>query len=215
MVFKGQDSASGLIYDKMSDEEIVKMANGGDLLALEHLIYKYKDLVKVKAKVYYIVGADRDDIIQEGMIGLYKAIRDFRDERTSSFRNFADICVTRQMITAIKTATRQKHLPLNGYISLNKPIYSDGTSTMAETVSSDGATDPMELFIGKEDLDETEEKINSMLSSLERQVLTYYVEGRSYEEIALDLNRRVKSIDNALQRIKKKIERYLINNRST
>ena len=215
MVFKGQDSASGLIYDKMSDEEIVKLANGGDLLALEHLIYKYKDLVKVKAKVYYIVGADRDDIIQEGMIGLYKAIRDFRDERTSSFRNFADICVTRQMITAIKTATRQKHLPLNGYISLNKPIYSDGTSTMAETVSSDGATDPMELFIGKEDLDETEEKINSMLSSLERQVLTYYVEGRSYEEIALDLNRRVKSIDNALQRIKKKIERYLINNRST
>ncbi|MCR3954704.1 MAG: RNA polymerase sporulation sigma factor SigH [Gudongella sp.] len=215
MVFKGQDSVSGLIYDKMSDEEIVKLANGGDLLALEHLIYKYKDLIKVKAKVYYIVGADRDDIIQEGMIGLYKAIRDFRDEKTSSFRNFADICVTRQMITAIKTATRQKHLPLNGYISLNKPIYSDGTSTMAETVSSDGATDPMELFIGKEDLDETEEKINSMLSSLERQVLTYYVEGRSYEEIALDLNRRVKSIDNALQRIKKKIERYLINNKIT
>jgi RNA polymerase sporulation-specific sigma factor len=215
MVFKGQDSSSGLIYGKMSDEEIVKLANGGDLLALEHLIYKYKDLVKVKAKVYYIVGADRDDIVQEGMIGLYKAIRDFRDERTSSFRNFADICVTRQMITAIKTATRQKHLPLNGYISLNKPIYSDGTSTMAETVSSDGATDPMELFIGKEELDATEEKINSVLSSLERQVLTYYVEGRSYEEIALDLNRRVKSIDNALQRIKKKIERYLIDKETT
>jgi RNA polymerase sporulation-specific sigma factor len=215
MVFKGQDSSSGLIYGKMSDEEIVRLANGGDLLALEHLIYKYKDLVKVKAKVYYIVGADRDDIVQEGMIGLYKAIRDFRDERTSSFRNFADICVTRQMITAIKTATRQKHLPLNGYISLNKPIYSDGTSTMAETVSSDGATDPMELFIGKEELDATEEKINSMLSSLERQVLTYYVEGRSYEEIALDLNRRVKSIDNALQRIKRKIERYLVDKKGT
>jgi len=215
MVFKGQDSSSGLIYGKMSDEEIVKLANGGDLLALEHLIYKYKDLVKVKAKVYYIVGADRDDIVQEGMIGLYKAIRDFRDERTSSFRNFADICVTRQMITAIKTATRQKHLPLNGYISLNKPIYSDGTSTMAETVSSDGATDPMELFIGKEELDATEEKINSVLSSLERQVLTYYVEGRSYEEIALDLNRRVKSIDNALQRIKRKIERYLVDKKGT
>jgi RNA polymerase sporulation-specific sigma factor len=214
MVFKGQDKVSGLIYDKMSDEEIVALANGGDLLALEHLIYKYKDLVKVKAKVYYIVGADRDDIIQEGMIGLYKAIRDFRDEKTSSFRNFADICVTRQMITAIKTATRQKHLPLNGYISLNKPIYRDGASTMAETVSSDGATDPMELFIGKEDLDATEEKINSMLSSLERQVLTYYVEGRSYEEIAIDLNRRVKSIDNALQRIKKKIERYLTDKES-
>lgn len=215
MVFKGQDSSSGLIYGKMSDEEIVELANGGDLLALEHLIYKYKDLVKVKAKVYYIVGADRDDIIQEGMIGLYKAIRDFREERTSSFRNFADICVTRQMITAIKTATRQKHLPLNGYISLNKPIYSDGTSTMAETVRSDGATDPMELFIGKEDLDATEEKINSMLSSLERQVLNYYVEGRSYEEIALDLNRRVKSIDNALQRIKRKIERYLVDKEGT
>lgn len=215
MVFKGQDLVNGRVYGKMSDEEIVRLANGGDLLALEHLIYKYKDLVKVKAKVYYIVGADRDDIIQEGMIGLYKAIRDFRDEKTSSFRNFADICITRQMITAIKTATRQKHLPLNGYVSLNKPIYSDGTSTMAETVISDGATDPMELFIGKEELDATEEKINSMLSSLERQVLTYYVEGRSYEEIALDLNRRVKSIDNALQRIKRKIERYLIDKETT
>jgi RNA polymerase sporulation-specific sigma factor len=215
MVFKGQDLVNGRVYGKMSDEEIVRLANGGDLLALEHLIYKYKDLVKVKAKVYYIVGADRDDIIQEGMIGLYKAIRDFRDEKTSSFRNFADICITRQMITAIKTATRQKHLPLNGYVSLNKPIYSDGTSTMAETVTSDGATDPMELFIGKEELDATEEKINSMLSSLERQVLTYYVEGRSYEEIALDLNRRVKSIDNALQRIKRKIERYLIDKETT
>ena len=215
MVFKGQDLVNGRVYGKMSDEEIVRLANGGDLLALEHLIYKYKDLVKVKAKVYYIVGADRDDIIQEGMIGLYKAIRDFRDEKTSSFRNFADICITRQMITAIKTATRQKHLPLNGYVSLNKPIYSDGTSTMAETVTSDGATDPMELFIGKEELDATEEKINSMLSSLERQVLTYYVEGRSYEEIALDLNRRVKSIDNALQRIKRKVERYLIDKETT
>ncbi|MGM0395754.1 MAG: RNA polymerase sporulation sigma factor SigH [Bacillota bacterium] len=210
MVFDRQGSGSEKIYDGMSDEEIVKKANGGDLLALEHLIYKYKDLVKVKAKVYYIVGADRDDIIQEGMIGLYKAIRDFRDERTSSFRNFADICITRQMITAIKTATRQKHLPLNGYISLNKPIFRDGTSTMGDTVTSDGATDPMELFIGKEELDDMEQKINGMLSSLEKQVLSFYVEGRSYEEIALDLNRRVKSIDNALQRIKRKIERYLI-----
>lgn len=211
MVFNRQDSDKGQIYDGLSDEEIVRLANEGDLLALEHLIYKYKDLVKVKAKVYYIVGADRDDIIQEGMIGLYKAIRDYREERTSSFRNFADICVTRQMITAIKTATRQKHLPLNGYISLNKPVYRDGTSTMAETVTSGGATDPMELFIGKEDLDDMEQKINSMLSNLERQVLTFYVEGRSYEEIALDLNRRVKTIDNALQRIKRKIERYLVN----
>lgn len=215
MVFNRQGTDNVQIYDKMSDEEIVRLANGGDLLALEYLIYKFKDLVKVKAKVYYIVGADRDDIIQEGMIGLYKAIRDFRDERTSSFRNFADICVTRQMITAIKTATRQKHLPLNGYVSLNKPIYSDGTSTMAETVTSGGATDPMELFIGKEDLDDMEQKINSMLSSLERQVLTFYVEGRSYEEIALDLNRRVKTIDNALQRIKRKIERYLVNKESS
>ncbi|WP_422484535.1 RNA polymerase sporulation sigma factor SigH [Gudongella sp. DL1XJH-153] len=211
MVFNRQDSDKGHIYDGLSDEEIVRLANEGDLLALEHLIYKYKDLVKVKAKVYYIVGADRDDIIQEGMIGLYKAIRDYREERTSSFRNFADICVTRQMITAIKTATRQKHLPLNGYISLNKPVYRDGTSTMAETVTSGGATDPMDLFIGKEDLDDMEQKINSMLSNLERQVLTFYVEGRSYEEIALDLNRRVKTIDNALQRIKRKIERYLVN----
>lgn len=211
MVFNRQASDSASIFENMSDEGIVRMANEGNILALEHLIYKYKDLVKVKAKLYYIVGADRDDIIQEGMIGLYKAIRDFRDEKTSSFKSFADICITRQIITAIKTATRQKHIPLNGYISLNKPMYKEGSSTVVETVISSQAADPMELFIGKEELDAMEQKIDGILSDLEKQVLSFYVEGRTYEEIALDLNRRAKSIDNALQRIKRKIERYLLN----
>lgn len=209
MIFERLDLDSKKNYDGMSDEEIVCLANQGDVIALEHLIYKFKNLVKIKARLYFIVGADRDDIVQEGMIGLYKAIKDYRDDKTSSFRYFADICITRQMITAIKTATRQKHIPLNGYVSLNKPIYEDGTSTMVETVTNKGASDPMELFIGKEELDIMERNINGMLSDLEKQVLMFYVEGRSYEEIALDLNRRVKTIDNALQRIKRKVERYV------
>ena len=193
MIFERVDFDSKKKYVGMSDEEIARLAKNGDVIALEHLIYKYKDLVKVKARLYFIVGGDRDDIVQEGMIGLYKAIRDYRDDKTSSFKNFADICITRQMITAIKTATRQKHIPLNGYVSLNKPIYGNGTSTVAETLASQDSIDPMELFISKEELDVMEKNI----------------EGRSYEEIALDLDRRVKSIDNALQRIKRKIERYL------
>lgn len=209
MIFERVDFDSKKKYVGMSDEEIARLAKNGDVIALEHLIYKYKDLVKVKARLYFIVGGDRDDIVQEGMIGLYKAIRDYRDDKTSSFKNFADICITRQMITAIKTATRQKHIPLNGYVSLNKPIYGNGTSTVAETLASQDSIDPMELFISKEELDVMEKNINGMLSNLEKEVLRFYVEGRSYEEIALDLDRRVKSIDNALQRIKRKIERYL------
>lgn len=213
MGFDRYASSVGMEFNGLDDEAIVTMANKGNEKALEYLIYKYKDFVKSKARSYYIIGGDRDDIIQEGMIGLYKAIKGYENEKFASFRNFADICVTRQMITAIKTATRQKHKPLNSYVSLNKPIFGEGSNpTIEDTVRSGRITDPMELFIGKEELDRVESKINGFLSSLEKEVLMSYVEGRSYEEIATDLNVRVKSIDNALQRVKKKIERYYFGN---
>ena len=156
------------------------------------------------------MGADREDIIQEGMIGLYKAIRDFRADKLSSFRAFAELCITRQIITAIKTATRQKHIPLNSYISLNKPIYDeDSDRTMLDILSGTKITDPEEVFISHELSDDLREKIQENLSDLESQVLLSYLEGKSYQEMAKELQRHVKSIDNALQRVKRKIEKTL------
>ncbi|MBM3460715.1 MAG: RNA polymerase sporulation sigma factor SigH [Armatimonadetes bacterium] len=192
------------------DEEVVKLSKGGDEYATEYLINKYKNFVRVKAKSYFLVGADREDIIQEGMIGLYKAIRDFRADKLSSFRAFAELCITRQIITAIKTATRQKHIPLNSYISLNKPIYDeDSDRTMLDILSGTKITDPEEVFISHELSDDLREKIQENLSELESQVLLSYLEGKSYQEMAKELNRHVKSIDNALQRVKRKIEKTL------
>ncbi len=193
-----------------SDEEIVMEAKGGDIIALEFLINKYKNFVKAKARSYFLIGADREDIIQEGMIGLYKAIRDFRDDKLSSFRAFAELCITRQIITAIKTATRQKHIPLNSYVSLNKPIYDeDSDRTLLDILSGTKITDPEELMINREEYKDIEFKMGEILSELEWKVLTLYLEGKSYQEIAVDLQRHVKSIDNALQRVKRKLERYL------
>jgi len=192
------------------DEEIVKLAKNGDEFATEYLISKYKNFVRVKAKSYFLVGADREDIIQEGMIGLYKSIRDYRADKLSSFRAFAELCITRQIITAIKTATRQKHIPLNSYISLNKPIYDeDSDRTMLDILSGTKVTDPEEVFISHELSDDLREKIQQNLSELESQVLHSYLEGKSYQEMAKELNRHVKSIDNALQRVKRKIEKTL------
>ncbi|NLO89167.1 MAG: RNA polymerase sporulation sigma factor SigH [Clostridia bacterium] len=198
------------LYDVMVDEEIVELAQRGDDVAQEFLINKYKNFVRAKARSYFLIGADREDIIQEGMIGLYKAIRDFRDDKLSSFRAFAELCITRQIITAIKTATRQKHIPLNSYISLNKPIYDeDSDRTLMDVISGTKITDPEELVISREEFDDIEEKMGEILSSLEWQVLMAYLEGKSYQEIAVELKRHVKSIDNALQRVKRKLERYL------
>ncbi len=192
------------------DEEIVKLAKNGDEFATEYLISKYKNFVRVKAKSYFLVGADREDIIQEGMIGLYKSIRDFRADKLSSFRAFAELCITRQIITAIKTATRQKHIPLNSYISLNKAIYDeDSDRTMLDILSGTKVTDPEEVFISHELSGDLREKIQQNLSELESQVLMSYLEGKSYQEMAKELNRHVKSIDNALQRVKRKIEKTL------
>ncbi|MGC7847416.1 RNA polymerase sporulation sigma factor SigH [Desulforudis sp. 1088] len=203
-----QESLSS--YQSLNDEEIVGFARDGDTEALEYLINKYRHFVRAKARSYFLIGADREDIIQEGMIGLYKAIRDFRLDKLSSFRAFAELCITRQIITAIKTATRQKHIPLNSYVSLNKPIYDeDSDRTLLDVISGSKITDPEELVISREEFDDIEGKIGELLSSLEWKVLMSYLEGKSYQEIAEDLQRHVKSIDNALQRVKRKLEKYL------
>ena len=200
----------GLGYHELVDEELVDHAKGGDDRAAEFLISKYRNFVRVKAKAYFLIGADREDIIQEGMIGLYKAIRDFRRDKLSSFRAFAELCITRQIITAIKTATRQKHIPLNSYISLNKPIYDeDSDRTLLDVISSMKVSDPEELVINQEASATMRERIRKNLSELECKVLTAYLEGKSYQEMANELNRHVKSIDNALQRVKRKLERNL------
>ncbi|MBI3976016.1 MAG: RNA polymerase sporulation sigma factor SigH [Armatimonadetes bacterium] len=200
----------GLTYHDMPDEDLVRTAKDGDSLAAEFLIGKYRNFVRVKAKAYFLIGADREDIIQEGMIGLYKAIRDFRADKLSSFRAFAELCITRQIITAIKTATRQKHIPLNSYISLNKPIYDeDSDRTLLDVISSIKVSDPEELVINQEASNTMRERIRRNLSDLEHKVLTAYLEGKSYQEMATELNRHVKSIDNALQRVKRKLERNL------
>lgn len=197
-------------FPSMEDEQIVELAKTGNAFAEEYLINKYKNFVRAKARSYFLIGADKEDIIQEGMIGLYKAIRDFRSDKLASFRAFAELCITRQIITAIKTATRQKHIPLNSYISLNKPIYDeDSDRTLLDIISGTRITDPEELIIDREEFYDIEEKMGKILSSLEWEVLMYYLEGKSYQEIAIDLNRHVKSIDNALQRVKRKLEKYL------
>ncbi|MDQ0340168.1 RNA polymerase sporulation-specific sigma factor [Caldalkalibacillus uzonensis] len=199
-----------LDLEQLPDEEVVELIKQGDLKALEYLINKYKSFVRAKARSYFLIGADREDIIQEGMIGLYKSIRDYKEDKLTSFKAFAELCITRQMITAIKTATRQKHIPLNSYVSLDKPIYDEESDrTLLDILCGTKVTDPEELIINQEEFDDIEVKMSEILSDLERRVLMLYLDGRSYQEIAVDLNRHVKSIDNALQRVKRKLERYL------
>jgi RNA polymerase sporulation-specific sigma factor len=199
-----------LKYIDMVDEEIVELAKKGDTKAEEYLINKYKNYVKSKAKSYFLVGAEKEDLYQEGMIGLYKAIRDFRPETLASFRAFAEICITRQIITAIKTATRQKHIPLNSYISLNKPVYDEESDrTLIDVLSTIYVSDPEELIISREQRKKIERRMREVLSDLELEVLRSYLNGKTYQEIACDLDRHAKSIDNALQRVKRKIEKLL------
>src|SRR5690606_20837169 len=198
------------VYEHRTDEDIVEAVREGDSDALEYLINKYKNFVRAKARSYFLIGADREDIVQEGMIGLYKAIRDFRGDKLASFKAFAELCITRQIITAIKTATRQKHIPLNSYVSLDKPIYDeDSDRTLMDVLTAGRVSDPEELYINQEEYQDIEDKRSKNLSDLERQVLMLYLDGRYYQEIAAELNRHVKSIDNALQRVKTKLERYL------
>lgn len=197
-------------YTEMPDEEIVDLAQQGEQFAVEYLVDKYKNFVRAKARSYFLIGADKEDIIQEGMIGLFKAIRDYKLDKLTSFRAFAELCITRQIITAIKTATRQKHIPLNSYVSLNKPIYDEESDrTLIDILSTTKITNPEEIIISREEFIFIEKKMGEILSSLEWKVLMAYLEGKSYQEIAVELKRHVKSIDNALQRVKRKLEKYL------
>ncbi|MDQ0190387.1 RNA polymerase sporulation-specific sigma factor [Alicyclobacillus cycloheptanicus] len=204
------DESQTLPLEARTDEELVEAVRNGDHEALEYLIHKYRNFVRAKARSYFLIGADREDIVQEGMIGLYKSIRDFREDKLASFKAFAELCITRQIITAIKTATRQKHIPLNSYVSLDKPIYEeDSDRTLLDVICAVRVTDPEELVIHQEEFDDIEDRMAELLSDLERKVLMLYLDGRSYQEIAVDLERHVKSIDNALQRVKRKLEKYL------
>lgn len=197
-------------FEQLTDEAIVGQVHLGNSDALDFLISKYRLFVKAKARSYFLIGADKEDIIQEGMIGLYKAIRDFKEDKLASFRAFAELCITRQIITAIKTATRQKHIPLNSYISLDKPIYDEESErTLMDVITSPISEDPEHLMINREDYSHLEKKMGEVLSELEQQVLIRYLEGQSYNEISEELNRHVKSIDNALQRVKRKLERHI------
>jgi RNA polymerase sporulation-specific sigma factor len=207
-----------LIKDKdklltLDDDDILELVHQGDNQALDYLIHKYKNFVRAKARTYFLIGADKEDIIQEGMIGLYKAIRDYNEDKLTSFKAFAELCITRQIITAIKTATRQKHIPLNSYVSLDKPIYDEESDrTLLDVIAGSTEIDPQELLVNQEKFGDMEIKLSELLSEFERGVLRLYLEGRTYQEISAELKRHVKSIDNALQRVKRKLEQLMETN---
>lgn len=195
-------------YEQLSDDEVALLAQGGDGQALVYLLDKYKNFVRARARSYFLIGADHEDIVQEGMIGLYKAIRDYKADKQTSFRAFAELCVKRQIITAIKTATRQKHVPLNSYVSLNKPLYDEESDRTLMDVIEGRVTNPEDLFISQGEVNHIHEQIDVLLSDLEKQVLEAFMDGKSYQEIAVMLDRHVKSIDNALQRVKRKLMHF-------
>lgn len=203
-----------LKYAQMNDDDVALLAQEGDGEALEYLLDKYKNFVRARARSYFLIGADHEDIVQEGMIGLYKAIRDFKVDKQASFRAFAELCVKRQIITAIKTATRQKHVPLNSYVSLNKPLYDEESDRTLLDVIEGRVTSPEELFISQEKVNNIQNQISILLSDFEKQVLDLFLDGKSYQEIAVILDRHVKSVDNALQRVKRKLMHFLDNKQS-
>ncbi len=196
--------------ENLTDEQLVKIAQSGDDEALEAILSRYKNLVYAKSKPYFLAGADDDDIIQEGFIGLYKAVKDFDADRFPFFKVFAGVCVTRHIITAVKAASRKKHQPLNSYVSLDKNTYDeDSDTTLLDVIAFDELQDPEAILIDRERVDGMEYKINKVLSKLETEVLVCYLEGMSYSEIAAKLGKDTKAVDNAIQRIKKKLENAL------
>ncbi|MBE7033184.1 MAG: RNA polymerase sporulation sigma factor SigH [Ruminococcaceae bacterium] len=202
------DKISNENFASFSDEELVVLAQQGNDRALDYLLSKYFAYVRSKSLSYYIVGADRDDIIQEGMIGLFKAVRDFSSERGVTFKTFADVCVTRQIITAVKNASRQKHAPLNFYVSLNKSVSDDESdSTLGELLEHEKVLNPEEILIKKESVDILGSEMQKLLSTFESQVLSLYLQGNSYLAIGKIVGKDPKAVDNALQRIKKKFEK--------
>ena len=203
-------TALDLVIREQTDEELVGRAREGDEAALAELLTRFRPHVRSKAKTYFLAGGDRQDVVQEGMIGLYKAVRDYDRSRHPSFRHFADLCVTRQIITAIKTATRRKHAPLNAYVSLQLQAGADDEADLefAERIADVGS-DPIHLIVSEADLARLKAYVLAELSDLEIDVLTRYVGGSSYAQIAQDLGRHTKAIDNAIQRIKRKLETYV------
>lgn len=196
-------------YRACSDEEILVYIKNGDLLAMDYLLEKYKYMVRKKAKVLFLMGGDREDLIQEGMIGLYKAIRDFEEEKESKFSTFAELCISRQIYSAIKTSNRKKNLPLNTYVSFYAPVNGEQEEAhplaMIDRIKTVYNSNPEEMVIDKERTNMIEYEIEQRLSSFEREVIRLHIAGMKYTEIAGILQRNPKSIDNALQRIKNKI----------
>lgn len=203
-------------YNNNSDEEVIKKIKSGDEQALAYLLDKYKELVNMKVSKYFMIGAEKDDIIQEGMIGLFKAIKTYDASKNNTFKTFANICVERQLITAIKTSNRQKHMPLNSYLSLNISAYEnndDDSTELIDTFNSKTIEDPLETIMKKEQYEEIENAIDKNLSKFEKKVLDRYMKGESYIIIAQKLNSPVKSVDNAIQRIRKKAIKNIFDNK--
>ncbi len=195
-------------YELMKDEDIVTAAREDDSLASGYLISKYQKLVSFKSRSYYLNGGDEEDLKQEGLMGLDKAIKSYDSNKLTSFKVFAEICIKRQMITAIKASTRQKHIPLNSYVSLNQPIYyNESKDTLLDVLEDYLVNDPEQIIINKEDMELINKKIKELLSELEVKVFTLYLDDYSYKEISEELNISIKSIDNTLQRIKKKLKK--------
>lgn len=194
-------------YSNLNDEEIISQIKQGNQEALGYLLEKYKNLVNIKVSKYFMAGAEKEDIVQEGMIGLFKAIKDFKPDKQNSFKSFANICIERQLITAIKTSNRQKHIPLNSYLSLNTAAYEnneDDSVELIDTFYNKEVEDPLETIMKKEYYTEVENAVNKNLSKFEKQVLDQFLKGESYVKIAEKLDSPVKSVDNAIQRIRKK-----------
>ncbi len=198
-------------YEQLSDEDVIKLIRSGDKNALDYIMNKYKNVVNIKVSKYFIIGAEKEDIVQEGLIGLYKAVKSFDMEKDNSFKTFANLCIERQLITAIKTSNRQKHMPLNSYLSLNMSAYEDEESdTVIDVFDSNSIEDPLDTITKKEYYIEIENAIDKSLSNFEKKVLNRFAKGESYVQIADKLNTPVKSVDNAIQRIRKKAIRDII-----
>ena len=197
-------------YEELTDEELIALFRDGDQEAMEKLLNKYKEMVLGKARSMYILGGDSDDLIQEGMLGLFKAVRDYDCGRDASFRTFAQLCVTRQLYTAVKASSRKKHLPLNTAISLSRPVREDGEEEeeFLDCLEADASSNPEVYLIGQEEMERLEEKIERELSPFEKQVMELHLTGMGYVEIAHILNRDEKSTDNALQRIRTKLKKW-------
>lgn len=195
-------------YNEMSDEAVVALAQNGDEAAMDFILKKYSATVRITANHYFLVGAEHDDLVQEGMIGLFKAVQSYSPEKSTAFRSFADLCITRNILTAIKGATRQKHLPLNSYVSLDRPVYEEESDlTMMDVVGRKDTVNPEEIVINREKVVFLGDRLAKFLSKLECQVLLYYLRGESYTDIAARLGKDPKAIDNAIQRIRRKLKK--------